>query len=126
MTREEAKQLLPFIQAYAEGKTIQIKTDDGWEDLEKDELPIEDMAEFPEDYRIKNKQNEPKCHYYYYVAATSDNHLCGCAETAEERFPLASVREFLAKTCSLDKDKIGFLFFAEISKEEFDLYGKHN
>ena len=124
MTREEAKQILPLLQAYAEGKTIQIKTDDGWEDFEKDELPIEDMAEFPEEYRIKNKQNEPKVHYYYYVAATSDNRLCGCVGSAEERFPLSSVRGYLAKTRSLDKDKISVFFFAEISKEEFDLYDK--
>ena len=46
MRREDAKQILPLLQAWAEGETIQIKTDDGWEDLEKDELPIEDMAEF--------------------------------------------------------------------------------
>ena len=31
MTREEAKQLLPIIQAFAEGKTIQVKvTDNRW------------------------------------------------------------------------------------------------
>ena len=35
MTREKAKQLLPIIQAYAEGKTIQLKGLDGtWSDLE--------------------------------------------------------------------------------------------
>ena len=120
MTREEAKQLLPVIQAYAEGKTIQIKTDDGWEDFEKDELPIEDMAEFPEEYRLKNKQNEPKSHYYYYVVTTSDNsRLCGCVEWAGG-FPLSEIKEHIAKTSSLDKDKMFVSFFAEISKEEFD------
>lgn len=33
MTRERAKELLPIIQAYAEGKTIQYKVGDGWYDL---------------------------------------------------------------------------------------------
>ena len=122
MRREEAKQILPLLQAYAEGKTIQIKTDDGWEDLEKDELPIEDMTEFPEEYRLKNKQNEPKSHYYYYVVTTPDqDHICGCAGNAKEGFPLSEIKEDIAKTFSLDKDKLLVSFFAEISKEEFDL-----
>ena len=33
MTREEARELLPLIQAYAEGKTIQFKKRDGWRDM---------------------------------------------------------------------------------------------
>ena len=32
MTREEAKELLPFIQAFAEGKTIQVLANDTWKD----------------------------------------------------------------------------------------------
>ena len=33
MTREQAKELLPIIQVFVEGKTIQVKiTDDEWED----------------------------------------------------------------------------------------------
>lgn len=33
MTREEAKQMLPIIQAYAEGKTIEVKIGGYWNDL---------------------------------------------------------------------------------------------
>lgn len=33
MTREEAKELLPIMQAYSEGKTIQIKARSKWVDL---------------------------------------------------------------------------------------------
>ena len=33
MTREEAKELIPIMQAYAEGKTIQFKYLDKWEDI---------------------------------------------------------------------------------------------
>ena len=32
MTREEAKELLPFIQAFAEGKIIQVWANDTWKD----------------------------------------------------------------------------------------------
>ena len=50
MTREEAKELLPIIQAFAEGKTIEIGDNRGWRDL------IIDSPKFdcePSCYRIK-------------------------------------------------------------------------
>ena len=53
MTRERAKQILPLLQAYAEGKTIQIKTDDGWEDLNEPSF----AEPFDSLYRVKP---EPK------------------------------------------------------------------
>ena len=34
MTREEAKELLPIMQAFAEGKTIQVWANDTWQDEE--------------------------------------------------------------------------------------------
>ena len=53
MRRNEAKELLPIIQAFAEGKTIQVKAIDGmWYD-------DEDMLKFnssPQNYRIKPEQ----------------------------------------------------------------------
>ena len=53
MTREEAKELLPIIQAYGEGKIIQYRSDVGWIDLEGDIS----FVELPSLYRIKP---EPK------------------------------------------------------------------
>ena len=52
MTRKEAKQLLPIIQAFAEGKGVETKTGSGW-------ISIENMsfAGNPDSYRIKP---EPK------------------------------------------------------------------
>ena len=52
MTREEAKNLLPIIQAFAEGKDIQIRniTDDGWDDINDDRMSFCAKAEA---YRIK-------------------------------------------------------------------------
>ena len=60
MTREEAKKLLPFIQAYCEGKQIQwLKPDsDEWIDVVGgDNVDFEDLTEFNVAYRIKP---EPK------------------------------------------------------------------
>ena len=54
MTREEAKELLPIIQAFAEGKPIEIGDNLGWEDLIV-ESPKFDCK--PSCYRIKP---EPK------------------------------------------------------------------
>lgn len=57
MTREEAKQLLPIIQAFAEGKTIQVKvTDNRWYDW-KDKTDKLNFNSGPQSYRIKP---EPK------------------------------------------------------------------
>ena len=54
MTREEAKQLLPIIQAYIEGKQIQ-QLSNKWKDV--NELSINCLLNNPELYRIKP---EPK------------------------------------------------------------------
>ena len=48
MTREEAKELLPIIQAWAEGKTIQFLDGGKWADVYET-----DFYESPEGYRIK-------------------------------------------------------------------------
>jgi hypothetical protein len=52
MTREEAKQLLPVIQAFSEGKCVQTKTGSGWVNMEN-----MSFAGKPKAYRIKP---EPK------------------------------------------------------------------
>ena len=51
MTREQAKKILPIMQAYAEGKDIQIKRNTGiWEDLNCPEFD-----DYVSEYRIKLK-----------------------------------------------------------------------
>lgn len=52
MTREEAKELLPIIQAWAEGKNIQYLSDGEWRDINQ-----ADVTCYPDKYRIKP---EPK------------------------------------------------------------------
>ena len=52
MTREQAKELLPIIQAYAEGEIIQYKNFlDEWEDIKENEGLS--FICLPSDYRIK-------------------------------------------------------------------------
>lgn len=57
MNREQVKELLPIIQAYAEGKQIEIKTKEGksWSTLEEDDIQYLDFKKC--DFRIKP---EPK------------------------------------------------------------------
>ena len=51
MTREEAKELLPLMEAYSKGKTIQIKNKDKWADLVE-----ATFSASPDKYRIKPEQ----------------------------------------------------------------------
>lgn len=59
MIRENVKKNMDIISAFAEGKTIQYKTDTGsWHDLTENEgLPMGTLAEEPNKFRIKP---EPK------------------------------------------------------------------
>ena len=58
MTREEAKNLLPIIQAFAEGKVIEIFDDEiGWVEKENPKFNLN-----PEFYRIKPKYRPFKTH----------------------------------------------------------------
>lgn len=52
MTREQVKELLPIIQAFAEGKNIQFLSDGEWYDINQ-----ADFTCYPDKYRIKP---EPK------------------------------------------------------------------
>lgn len=55
MNREQAKKLLPIIQAFAEGKTIQVKASDGlWYGREGENCEFNFNAD-PQMYRIKSK-----------------------------------------------------------------------
>lgn len=48
MTREEAKEILPIIQAWAEGKNIQYLSNGEWNDINQS-----DFTCYPDKYRIK-------------------------------------------------------------------------
>ncbi len=53
MNAKNAKGYLPFVQALAEGKVIQIKTGFGWQDLEN-----VSFGDIPSEYRIKPEPRE--------------------------------------------------------------------
>lgn len=55
MTRENIKQIMPIISAFAEGKVIQILNErDKWVDLtEREGLPMGTLEETPDIFRIK-------------------------------------------------------------------------
>lgn len=55
MTREQAKELLPILQAFAEGKEVEIKTKEGseWSILKEDDMQYIDFKKC--DLRIKLK-----------------------------------------------------------------------
>ena len=57
MTREEAKKVVPILQAFADGKTIQYRPYEGrpWRDLSSDEHLD---ADHPRRYRIKPEPRE--------------------------------------------------------------------
>ena len=48
MTREQAKELLPIIQAWAQGKNIQFLSDGEWHDINQ-----ADFTCYPDKYRVK-------------------------------------------------------------------------
>lgn len=55
MNRQQAKELLPIIQAFAEGKTIQVKaTDNRWYDYSSKNCKLK-FDSNPQKYRIKPK-----------------------------------------------------------------------
>ena len=56
MKRQQAKELLPIISAFAEGKTIQYCIDADWIDVSPDG-PV-DFSDNPSNYRIKPDENQ--------------------------------------------------------------------
>ena len=82
MTREHAKQLLPLIQAFAEGKIIQLKYPNGiWVDC-----GLPGFSASPTSYRIKPKPKE------FWIVKTNDGHTVHYnAIKAENWFKIISV-----------------------------------
>ena len=77
MTREEAKQLLPIIQAFAEGKCVETKTGSGWVNMEN-----MSFVGKPKAYRIK-----PESKYRPFANAEE------CWKEMQKHQPFAWVKE---------------------------------
>ena len=57
MTREQVKQVLPLMSAFAEGKTIQTKNGSRWIDIDsdKDQLILDSVLAYQDCFRVKPK-----------------------------------------------------------------------
>lgn len=57
MTKEEVKQALPLIQAFAEGKTIQTKNGSTWIDIDSDknQFILDSVVTYQDCFRVKPK-----------------------------------------------------------------------
>lgn len=121
MTREEAKKLLPFIQAFSEGKTIQWLTGSGeWYDVVgNDTIDFEFLADRKTKYRIKPepkyrsfrnaeecwnemKKHKPfgwiKCKEGYFNIVYVNNFYVGLADNDGSRILLASKNSYQDNT----------------------------
>lgn len=86
MTREEAKKLLPFIQAFSEGKTIQWLTGSGkWYDVVGNDIDFEFLADRKTKYRIKPEFKDGDILYatdwingYIYITKGSNTDIATC------------------------------------------------
>ncbi len=79
MNASNAKDYLPLVQALAEGKVIQIKTADGWEDL-KGEISL---CFGPDQYRIKPEPREIWVNHYGNPCLLDQ--ICDSKEEADRR-----------------------------------------
>lgn len=77
MTREQAKELLPLIQAYADGAEVQYnhgtESNPQWTDIK---LPV--FTDYPSDYRIKPKPRE------FWLVQNTGGSWCGSFYAVEQ------------------------------------------
>ena len=100
MTREEAKKLLPIIQAWAEGKNIQFLSDGEWHDINQ-----ADFTFYPDKYRIKP---EPK----YRPFKTKEE----CWNEMLNHQPFGWIK---------DRDTFGYIIISELDYEDIEISGNN-
>ena len=100
MTREEAKDLLPIIQAWAEGKNIQFLSDGEWHDINQ-----ADFTCYPDKYRIKP---EPKYRPFRNVEE--------CWQEMQKHQPFGWLK---------DRDTGGYIIISELYYEDIEISGNN-
>ena len=100
MTREEAKDLLPIIQAWAEGKNIQFLSDGEWHDINQ-----ADFTCYPDKYRIKP---EPKYRPFRNVEE--------CWQEMQKHQPFGWLK---------DTDTGGYIIISELDEEHIEISGNN-
>lgn len=106
MTREDAKQLLPIIQAFAEGKCVETKTGSGWVNMEN-----MSFSGKPKAYRIKP---EPK----YRPFANAEE----CWNEMQKHRPFGWVKRFGNYTQIITLDNNTITLSNSIGKSSFLSY----
>ena len=100
MTREEAKELLPIIHAWAEGKNIQFLSDGEWHDINQ-----ADFTCYPDKYRIKP---EPKYRPFRNVEE--------CWQEMQKHQPFGWLK---------DRDTGGYIIISELDYEDIEISGNN-
>ena len=100
MTREKAKELLPIIQAWAEGKNIQFLSDGEWHDIDQ-----ADFTCYPDKYRIKP---EPKYRPFRNVEE--------CWQEMQKHQPFGWLK---------DRDTGGYIIISDLDYEDIEISGNN-
>ena len=102
MTREQAKGLLPIIQAYSEGKTIQFRTTCGWTDIEDNDCQ-ERIERFLFDRQFRIKPEEEPCKETescsQYEPSVCDKDSTGCPNKEKHYRPFIDTAELMLHYC---------------------------
>ena len=100
MTREQAKELLPIIQAWAEGKNIQFLSDGEWHDINQ-----ADFTCYPDKYRSKPEQK-------YRPFRNVEE----CWQEMQKHQPFGWLK---------DRDTGGYIIISELDYEDIEISGNN-
>ena len=99
MTREEAKELLPIIQAFAEGKTIQVWYNDTWQD-----------EEYPSFVELNLFRIKPETKYRPF------RNVEECWQEMQKHQPFGWLK---------DRDTGGYIIISELDYEDIEISGNN-
>ena len=99
MTREEAKELLPIIQAFADGKTIQVWYNDTWQD-----------EEYPSFVELNLFRIKPETKYRPF------RNVEECWQEMQKHQPFGWLK---------DRDTGGYIIISELDYEDIEISGNN-
>ena len=99
MTREQAKELLPIIQAFAEGKTIQVWYNDTWQD-----------EEYPSFVELNLFRIKPETKYRPF------RNVEECWQEMQKHQPFGWLK---------DRDTGGYIIISELDYEDIEISGNN-
>ena len=99
MTREEAKELLPIVQAFADGKTIQVWANDTWQD-----------EEYPSFGELSLFRIKPETKYRPF------RNVEECWQEMQKHHPFGWLK---------DTDTGGYIIISELDDEDIEISGNN-